>query len=123
MEYLMYVPIADYIPNMSYEKRIAVAVGVFPGLYDFDVLVDFYLKKNEFGLTANDDRYTYVYCNNNDTASKAFTKGDYFIHQNKLYRVLQDISSGGRFVNDVNVKQTNMADEMKEIREMKVVLG
>lgn len=122
VEYLMYVPIADYIPNMQAAKKIAVAVGVFPGLFNFDMLVDFYVKKNEFGLTANDNRYTIAYCNNGDIAEKAYVKGEYFIRQNMLFRVLQDISSGGQFVNNVNVIQTNIADEMKEVRETAGVL-
>ena len=123
IDYLGYVPLMDIIPENQNVKKIAVAVGVFPGLFDSDLLIDLYLKENEFGLVPNDDRYVMAHCNNKASADRAYRKGDYFIKQNRLYRVLQDISSGGQFVNDVNVKQTNMADEMKEIREMKVVLG
>ena len=123
IDYLGYVPLMDIIPEDQNIKKIAIAVGVFPGVFDSDLIVDLYLKENEFGLVSNDDRYVMAYCNNKETADRAYAKGDYFVRQNRLYRVLQDISSGAEFVTDVNVKQTNMADEMKEIRAMKVVLG
>ena len=123
IEYLGYVPLTEYLPDDLEIKKIAVAIGVFPGLFNSDVLIDFYLKESEFSLTSNDDQNILTHYNNRPVADRDYAKGAYFIRQNKLFRVIQDITSGEQFSPNVNVVKTNIGDEMKEIREMKVVLG
>lgn len=125
IEYLSYIPIMEMIPEGQTVKKIAVAVGLFPGVFNSDVMIDLYLKENEFGLTSSgpDYRYTMAHTNNAMTANRAYEKGDFFIRQNMLFKALQDIAVGDRFVSGVNVVQTNVAEELKGLWESGLVLS
>ena len=46
------------------------------------------------------------------TVSKAYPAGDYFLHEDVLYKTTTDIANGGAIIIGTNVIQTNIGEEM-----------
>lgn len=50
-----------------------------------------------------------------DTASKAYSVGDYLVYDNKFYLVTDDIAQGDTITPNTNVRQTTVGEEVKKI--------